>query len=274
MFGFALGVLLFSSGFQQVDINIYNGTPISQNGLKLSPWGSGSIEDSGDVSLIGGRSLKIVTTNFYQGGLIELPNPISLAEASKSPENLLGLSVYVIGVAPGGESKVRQMENVRLVLKTTDGKLSEVILPIASGTTYTDRWRRVGIPLQKIPGFSKTNQILSAIYISGDGRSTFYVGEIRVLTDQTPIQGSLPFRELNLGRGQEVQLYATAEAGYSILEYVWDFDARDGLQEEAIGQVIYRKFRIPGEFTITCTIRDMFGLKQPWTGTITVVVNP
>jgi len=274
MFGFALGALLVSVGYYQIDVNIYTGTPISQNGLKLSPWGSGTIEDSGEISLIGSRSLKIVTTNFYQGGMMEFSSPISLSEASKSPENLLGLSVYVVGVAGGGESKVKQMENVRLVLKTTDGKLSEVILPIASGTTYTDRWRRVGIPLQKIPGFSKTNQVLSAIYISGDGRSTFFVGEIRILTDQTPIQGSLPFRELNLGRGQEVQLYATAEAGYSILEYLWDFDSKDGLQEEAIGQVIYRKFRVPGEFTITCTIRDLFGLKKPWTGTIAVTVNP
>lgn len=274
MFGFALGVLLLNPGFQQVDVNIYSGVPASLNGLKLSPWGSGTIEDSGEVSLVGARSLKIVTTNFYQGGTIEFANPVPLAEAAKNPENLFALSVYVIGVAGGGESKVRQMENVRVVLKTTDGKLSEVILPIASGTTYTDRWRRVGVPLQKIPGFSKTNQTLSAMYLSGDGRSTFFVGEIRVLTDQTPIQGSLPFRELNLGRGQEVQLYATAEAGYSILEYVWDFDDKDGLQEEAVGQVIYRKFRMPGEFTVTCTIRDQFGLKQPWKGTIAVVVNP
>ncbi len=43
---------------------------------------------------------------------------------------------------------------------------------------------------------------------------------------------------------------------------------------DAEGQIVKRKFRVPGEYTITLTISDAFGLKQPFQTTIKVTVNP
>ena len=168
----------------------------------------------------------------------------------------------------------KQMENLRVILWTTDGKATELFLPLTSAGKAAGRWVRVGIPVFAIPGFDRTNMVVDRIAVSGDARTIFYLGEVRVVTDSTPIQGFLDRTEMNLARGDEVLLTASAEGGYSVLEYAWDFDASNGVQDDANGPAVYHRFRIPGEYMVTCTIRDKYGLKTPWTGTIKVTVNP
>ncbi len=163
-----------------------------------------------------------------------------------------------------------KMTKLRMVIKTSDGKLSEAILPVNS----SGRWVRTSIPVKLIPGFSKSNHMISAIAVSGDAPAYFYIGEIRVTTDTTPIQGSINNTELNIGRGTDVTLTGNAESGITPVEFVWDFDSKDGLQDEAIGQSIVHRFRIPGHFMVTLTVRDIYGVKKPWTGTFHVTVNP
>lgn len=179
------------------------------------------------------------------------------------------------GAAPSAApSAIKQMENLRVVIRTSDGKLSEALIPLMSANGSTGRWRRLGVPIANIPGFAKTNKEIVSLGFSGDAPANFYVGEARVVTDQTAIQGQLSTSELNLGKGQEVTLWANGEAGFSVLQYSWDFDEKDGIQQDSTDQVILRKFRQAGEFVITCTISDASGLKKPWTGKIKVVVNP
>ncbi|MCH8275132.1 MAG: hypothetical protein IH851_10115 [Armatimonadetes bacterium] len=313
-----LAALMAAPGGQVANVSLYGGRPIDGQGIRLLPWGSGSIKDSTDISIAGEHSLRISTASYFQGGVIQWDKPIPVAELAKNKQNLLQVSVYVLetkaasgrtsgdptrgggemgsgGMMAGGGrtggtqatgTAVKQMENLRLVIRTSDDKLSEVVIPLATATGATGKWRRLGIPLTAIPGLAKTNQEIVSISLAGDAPATFYLGEIRVVTDQTPIQGYLPHREMNLARGDEVVLWATAEAGYSVLVYEWDFDASDGIQVEATGPVLYHRFRIPSynpdpnvaepakPFIVTLTIRDVHGLKKPWQGTIQVTVNP
>ncbi|MCX7800541.1 MAG: PKD domain-containing protein [Fimbriimonadales bacterium] len=174
----------------------------------------------------------------------------------------------------GGDPELR---SVRVVVTTTDGKRSEAYAPIerSQASSTTDRgWQSVGIPLQAIAGFERTNKVVQSIAVAGDSPATLFVGDIRVLTDETPITGDTNVRELNLALGDEVQLVAYGFAGATPLEYSWDFDAKDGISDDAMGQVVRRRFRKPGQYTITVTIRDKFGLKKPFTTTIDVTVNP
>ena len=184
------------------------------------------------------------------------------------------------GIAGGGDAgaaassfQVAPLRNLRFVITTTDGKRSEGFLPIATSTSK-EKWRRVGMPLNAIQGFDRTNKIVKEIAISGDATATIYVGEVTILSDTTPIFGEPNVRELNLALGDEREFWATASGGASVLKYTWDFDSADGIQVDAEGQVIKRRFRVPGEYTVTLTISDVFGLKQPYSTTMKVVVNP
>jgi PKD repeat protein len=70
-----------------------------------------------------------------------------------------------------------------------------------------------------------------------------------------------------------VTFQARASGGATKVVYQWDFDAADGLQVDAEGRQVRFRFRKPGTFTVTLTVRDAYGLKTPYSTTLKVVVN-
>ncbi len=168
-----------------------------------------------------------------------------------------------------------KIKEVRLIVTTTDDKKSEIYVPIKSSQTMGNEWRRIAVPLQAISGFDRTNKIVKDISISSDTFATIYVGSIGVITDQTPITGSIQnLTSLNLALGDEVPLTADGDGGTSVLVYSWDFDDRDGIQVDAEGQSVKHKFRKAGKFKVTLTISDLYGLKKPYVTSFPVTVNP
>lgn len=194
-----------------------------------------------------------------------------------------GVSGGVSGTAGGkgrgttqGASQTEKapLKELRFVITTTDGKRSEAYVPIDTSGSGDRGWRTAAVPLQAIAGFDKTNKIVSSVALAGDATAVFYVGDLRVVNDSTPISGQTNVPKLNLALGDEVELYAVGYGGSSVLTYQWDFDSKDGIQIDAESQVVKRKFRKPGKYTITVTIADKYGLKKPYTTTIDVTVNP
>lgn len=186
-----------------------------------------------------------------------------------------------MGGMGGGTSDTTSLKTVRVIVTTTDGKKSEAYMPISTSGAGERGWRTVAIPLQAIAGFERTNKTIKEIAFAGDVTTTFYVGDIRVVNDPTPIRADiLGRRTYNLALGDKVTFQGGGQGGSSVLEYVWDFDSTDGLQEDAIGQTITHQFRkdsqdlAGGKYTVTLTVRDKFGLKKPATATVEVVVNP
>lgn len=179
---------------------------------------------------------------------------------------------------PGGAAATTvpdTLKTIRVVITTTDGKKSETYLPLPTAQPGKS-WRSVAIPLQAINGFSKTNRIIESMGFSGDTTSTYYIGDIRVVNDPTPIAGEIrsPREDLNLALGDTVRFSASGYGGATILKYTWDFDAEDGIQEDAVGQVVEHRFRKPGKFVVTLVIKDFYGLKAPFSAKVNVTVNP
>lgn len=174
----------------------------------------------------------------------------------------------------GGSSAPPELKSFRLIVTTSDGKKSEVYVPANTSAATDEGWKTVSIPLQAITGFDRTNKTIQSIAFAGNSTATFYLGDLRVVDDSTPIRGEATVRELNLALGDEYTFSATGFGGSSILKYTWDFDDKDGIQVDAEGQSVVRKFRKAGNYTVTVTISDFYGLKQPYSSTIKVVVNP
>lgn len=166
------------------------------------------------------------------------------------------------------------LRNIRVIVTTSDGKKSEAYVPVNTGGSGDRGWTPVAVPLQAINGLGESNKMVTEVALSGDAVTTFYVGDIKTVNDTTPISGEANYRDLNLALGDEIELIGRGFGGSSILKYHWDFDATDGIQVDAEGQVVKRKFRKAGSYTITLTIMDIFGLKQPYKTTLNVKVNP
>ena len=176
---------------------------------------------------------------------------------------------------------------MRIIINTTDGMKSEAFVPAATTVSVDRGWKQAGIPLQAIKGFDKTNKIVKTISFSGDVSTAFYLGDIRVVNDRTPIKAETSFKTALIGINNELTFSATGYGGSSVLKYTWDFDDADGIQADAEGQVVKYRFRTAsndqknpatlrpnGEFTVTLTVSDTYGLKDPYVTTIKVKVNP
>lgn len=165
------------------------------------------------------------------------------------------------------------LKNVRLVISTSDGKKSEAYVPVTATSGRT--WGAASIPLAAINGFERTNKDVVGVAFSGDATATFYIGELKIVNDSTPITGEIvtPNQDKNEGLGTELEFVASGYAGSSTLVFEWDFDGADGIQVDAEGKTVKRKFRKPGDFTITLTIRDKFNFKKPLVKTVKVKVN-
>lgn len=185
----------------------------------------------------------------------------------------------------GASTGAPTLTTVRMIVATTDGKKSEAYLPLPSNASSAERgWKTVAIPLQAINGFDRTNKTIKEITFSGDVTTTFYVGDVRVVEDPTPIRGdvyttfngvtSSTRRSYNLALGDRLTFTGGGEGGASVLEYAWDFNGADGIQDDAVGQTVTHQFRNAGKFTVTLTIRDKYGLKPPTKSSVDVVVNP
>lgn len=276
--------------------------------ISLKPWGSGTIAETNELAFEGASSIRVSSRNFFQGGIMVFENPVDLAALSTDKANMMMVTVQAatadttlggtgttgggtgstggrpgiggtgLGTGASGGTQVATIDNtlskVRCIVTTSDGKKSEVYIDIVSAVPNARGWKSVGVPLASIPGFDKTNKQIKSIAFSGDTIGTFYVGELKVLNDTTPLYVEPTVREANLALGDELTISALGNGGASQLRYTWDFDARDGVDVDAEGMTIRRRFRKPGDYTITVTVHDKFGLKQPYSTTIKVTVNP
>jgi hypothetical protein len=173
----------------------------------------------------------------------------------------------------GSPAAAAKLDTFRLIVATSDGKRSEVYVPVDTNSSSEHGWTRISVPLQAITGFDRTNKVVSSISLAPNDTATFYIGDLRVISDTTPIRGEAHPSTINVGLGQEVELWADGQGGSSILKYSWDFDKSDGIQEDAVGQAIIHRFNKPGHYTITLTITDYYGQKAPYSTTIDATVN-
>lgn len=187
------------------------------------------------------------------------------------------------GIKGGGEfggggssaSATPVLRSMRLIITTTDGKKSEVYVPADTSGSADHGWSIASIPLQAITGLDLTNKTIKSVCFTGNTTATFYVGDLRIVNDTTPIRGETNIQgPMNVALGDEYTFTAHGFGGSSILKYTWDFDDKDGIQADAEGQSVLRRFRKPGNYVITCTIADYYGLKQPYTTSFKVTVNP
>jgi len=176
------------------------------------------------------------------------------------------------GGAGAGAAVAPTLKTLRLVITTTDGLKSEAYVP-ANVSTGTNGWRQLGIPLQAITGFGRTNKMIKSIAVGGDATTSIWFGDVRTIVDTTPITGDTNEHDMNLAEGDEVTLTASGYGGASMLKYEWYFDKDTSGLPDATGQVIKHKFNKPDTYTITVVISDYFGLKQPYKTTITAKVN-
>lgn len=319
----AMAAALCAAGMTLAADTLYTPTRSAQDqGISLKGWGSGTIAEADELAFEGTTSIRVSSRNFFQGGIINYSQPVSLIPEFGDKNNLLMMTMQVPGAgttlgggpagggfqpggagadaggsggaaAPGGlderpgpgapagrgggsaqQGPTIPIEKIRVIVTTSDGLKSEAFVDVKNLIAGENGWMRVGVPLQSINGFERTNKMVKSIAFASDTAGTFYIGEMNVLNDATPVFGEILTGEMNLALGDEVTYRAVGQGGATPLAFRWDFNAADGIQVDAEGQAVRYRFLTPGTFTITLTVQDQYGLKQAHSSTVKVVVNP
>lgn len=274
--------------------------------ITLKGWGSGTIAEVGDLVYDGTRSIRISSRNYFQGGTLIFSEPRDLSAVFEDKSSMVVITIQApeleiateqgkgkgelstskktrgeslnVGTEAGTKSveifirKVLGM--VRAVITTDDGLKSEVYFDLTSSLPDSKGWLTSGVPVAAISGFEKTSKRIQSVTFSGDAVSTFYIGQMVIRKDSTPIYVEPSVRDLNVALGDTVNLYAFGSSGATKTVFEWDFDERDGIDVDAEGIVVARRFLKPGVFTATLTARDFYNIKAPYSTKIKVTVNP
>lgn len=160
-----------------------------------------------------------------------------------------------------------------MIITTSDGKKSEAYLPLP--VSANTPWHSIAIPLTAISGFSNTNKDVQSIAFSGDATTTYYIGDIRVVHDATPITGEMNAKTaLDIALGDTVEFKGSGQGGSTVVQYSWCFDSANGFFEDARGADVKHRFRKPGNYVVTLKVSDYYGAKKPFLTTVNVTVNP
>ncbi|MCC6445739.1 MAG: PKD domain-containing protein [Armatimonadetes bacterium] len=151
---------------------------------------------------------------------------------------------------------------MRIVLVSDTGKMVELTAPIPKPTTDSEGFVNVNLPLAGFKGDKEADFRLKDIVIAADVPDTLYIGEISSITDTSPITGSTGGDQF-VARGDTVEFAANVEGGAAILKYSWDFDDKDGLQEESTARNPTHAYKEAGDYVATLTVTDTSGVKQP-----------
>ena len=281
------GALSAQAGPSDREVYIYRGTPLAQSGISVGSWGSGKAVESADSTrvLSGSRSIKITTQGLYAGGRLDFAQPVTLFSEGIDPTRYIVFAFYfedqqVIDLAAQNPVYSYEVEpytipkagTVRFVFVSDNG-LSVAAEEPTNPLDPDDNWCRVAVPLAKFKVAGDPQEFkLKRLLVFTDLPTTLYLGEIKLVTDTTPIKVE-PLSSQVVIIYDEVLFPAKASGGVSSLKYSWDYDASNGIQEETTGPIGRYTYVRGGEFKVTLTVSDADGIKQPVSVTTTVSVN-
>lgn len=267
---------------------LYEGNPTDQASVKLGSWGSGVCEESTSNTFTGSRSLKITPKDLYTGGRIDFTSPFDLAPSLKASDgylqfacqfwgtqetDALTLALGTTATVDNGNVPGKQVKRIRIVLFFENGPAVECQSPISAYEVGDDGWMIVSFPLSALKGKTDLPQYrLTRIVVTGDGTEPFYIGEIRTISDTSPLVADAG-EDMEISKNYPIAYQGFCQSGASAVKYSWDFDKKNGVQEEAVGDLIYHRFSQAGAYEVTLTCTDIFGVKAPATKSIQVKVN-
>ena len=171
---------------------------------------------------------------------------------------------------------------MRYLLRMADGSQYELVRPV-SVTPSDDPGGYVTLAFPLSALFKKADGTMApipsgdgarlhALAIFGDKPGAFNIGEIAIITDETPISVQ-PLDIPPVFTDDSVPFVASGDGGASTLRYTWDFDASDGIQADAEGRSVTHVYHKAGNYTVTLTVSDVDGIKKPVTETVSFDVT-
>jgi len=278
--GVALAALAVSAAARQKDVIsffLYRGENEVGGYIKVGSWGVGRAGFTRGAVLNGDSAIRVTTHGLSQGARFDFKTPVNLAQAFQNKKTYLRMMVRFPGSAGSAFDNsslqtssvaASPFEKIRFLAIMGDGKQYEMIRPVdVPPSEDVDAYVPLAFPLAAIAKAAKTTPTgegakLKSLVIAGDKYAQFNIGEVSVVTDDTEISPA-PLDDQIAFVNADLTFTGGAEGGSSSLKFSWDWDDKDGIQEDASGRVAYHTFKKAGKYTVTLTVSDVDGVKAP-----------
>ncbi len=170
--------------------------------------------------------------------------------------------------------KAKTLSQLRIeMIPAGEGKPVEFLMPLSYGKENDQGWKQLSIPIAAISGVTSENAKFKEIRIFGDSPTTLWIGQIKIVNENAPLTLEDISDKTAIQRAAKYTLTARGSAGSLPLKYSWDFDESDGIQEEKVGQTIQHSFQKSGDYVVSVTVSDVYGLRTPITKKFKVYVT-
>lgn len=175
--------------------------------------------------------------------------------------------------------QIPKVTKLRLLL--VSGKRSLELYSVGELKTDDAGWAKIGIPLMDLaPKLATGTFPIDRMLISADSPDTLYLSQMSLVNDNTEIAAKVERfnadpTQADFKVNKPIIFTATAESGITPIKFCWDFDASDGIQEEATGARVEHAFAKEGKYTVTLTAKPADGsTKKPDVQTFEIDVAP
>jgi hypothetical protein len=266
------------------DIMLFNGDAgRDRGGIRFDSWGSGFVSETTAAHYIGPQVLRILSQGYYQAAVLQFSDPAPLKGFVGNPNAYLEMwlkpSVVTSSAVTGASSTITGkanflMSRLRIVLLTDKGEMVVDAWPINADNLTPGAWKKVDVPLGAFKSVqTEPATLLKELQISADRADVFYVGQMRLLVDDSPMKLQIVASPTQPIIDQRIAFRANVDAGASTTLISWDFDSEDGLQVQAQGDTVEWIYRDPGTYIVTATATDEYGDKAPVNVAAMVMVN-
>jgi hypothetical protein len=168
------------------------------------------------------------------------------------------------GNQPGGANAPKEIgftaHFMRLVLFTDRGEAVAQSVPIDDQWKDANGWYRVSYPLSRFVGAHGATR-LQAVGVYTDEADTFYVGQVRLISEYAPVKATIKGDPANTTTGTVVDFSIAFSGGYLDPKVSWDFNDADGIQKQAAGTNVKYFYTKPGDYMVTATVEDRTGVQ-------------
>ena len=183
------------------------------------------------------------------------------------------------GYGRGGRGRaetplIPEINAVRLEFTLENGKKADVYraIPDATDASAGEGWYSVNVPVSSLK-LGGTDSPLKSVTIGGNQFGIFYIGRIKLASKTAAPTLTIDGPD-KVAPGQPVTLRVKGDTDLDSLKYTWDFNANDGRNDQATGNIATTRYYTPGQdVTITLTATDLDGVNPPVKVTKTVHVT-
>ncbi len=169
---------------------------------------------------------------------------------------------------------IPEINAVRLEFTLENGKKADVYraIPEATDASAGEGWYSVNVPVSAL-NLGGTDSPLKSVTIGGNQFGIFYIGRIKLASKTAAPNLSIDGPD-KVAPGQPVTLRVKGASDLDSLKYTWDFNANDGRNDQATGNIATTRYYTPDQdMTITLTASDLDGVNPPVKVTKTIHIS-